>query len=160
MAPSIQCTQVPFVANLYLHRGWKTNCSRTFSGCETRLSVLRVHMVRRSTGSSSGVKLKILMKKRHGGRERPLPTLESQESPLLHLLKKQLGFLEQWVPNLADHCHHQCCKNVVKIYIPGLHLRDSKSVGPGARLGTLSLTNAPGRSSGGCFTDQCLGISA
>lgn len=38
MVERVQCRQVTFVANLHLLRGWKPNCSQTFSGWKTRLS--------------------------------------------------------------------------------------------------------------------------
>lgn len=38
-----------------------------------------------------------------GGKGETPSHLESQQSPLLHL---ETAGLAQWVPNLADHCHH------------------------------------------------------
>lgn len=59
-------------------------------------------MVRRSAGSSSGEQLTILMM----GREGETPSHFGISAEPTPPLAQETAGLAQWVPNLADRCHH------------------------------------------------------
>ena len=59
-------------------------------------------MVRRSAGSSSGEQLTILMM----GREGETPSHIGISAEPTPPLAQETAGLAQWVPNLADRCHH------------------------------------------------------